>query len=77
MTIMILLTRIPVIGGQLGLLETAVSLYMVWYIFRAMRVYYSQSRWMTFAKYVFIGFAYISTARVVLAGTAFYSALTL
>jgi hypothetical protein len=77
MTIMILLTRIPVIGGQLGLLETAVSLYMVWYIFRAMRVYYNQSRWMTFGKYVVIGFAYISTSAVVLAGTAVFSALML
>ena len=77
MTIMILLTRIPVIGGQLDLLEAAVSLYMVWYIFRAMRVYYTQSRWMTFGKYVVIGFAYISTSAVVLAGTAIFSALTL
>ncbi len=77
MTIMILLARIPVVGGKLGLLETAVSLYMVWYIFRAMRVYYGQSRWMTFGKYVSIGFAYISTSAVVLAGTAILSALTL
>lgn len=77
MTIMVLMTRIPVIGGQLGLLETAVSLYMVWYIFRAMRVYYDQSRWMTFGKYVLIGFAYISTSAVVLAGTVIFSTLTL
>jgi hypothetical protein len=77
MAIMILLTRIPVIGGQLSLLETAVSLYMAWYIFRAMRVYYNQSRWMTFGKYVFIGFAYVSTSAVVLAGTAIFSTLTL
>jgi hypothetical protein len=77
MTIMILLTRIPIIGGQLGLLETAVSLYMVWYIFRAMRVYYNQSRWMTFGKYVVIGFAYMATSAVVLAGTAIFSTLTL
>ena len=33
--IMGVLTRIPVIGGHLGLLSFAVMLYVVWYIFRA------------------------------------------
>jgi len=42
-----------------------------------MRVYYEQSRWLTFGKYVAIGFAYISAAAIVLAATALYSALTL
>jgi hypothetical protein len=77
MTLMVLMTRIPVIGGQLGLLETAVSFYMVWYIFRAMRVYYGQSRWMTFGKYLMVGLAYIMTSAVVLTGTALFSTLTL
>ena len=43
---------IPVVGDQLGLLEFAVWFYMAWYLFRGMRIYYSQSRWMTFGKYV-------------------------
>jgi uncharacterized protein DUF3667 len=77
MMLMVLMTRIPVIGSQLGLLEAAVSFYVVWYIFRAMRVYYGQSRWMTFGKYVVIGFAYFMTSAVVLAGTVIFSTLML
>jgi len=68
---------IPVVGVHLGLLEFAAWLYMVWYIFRAMRVYYTQSRGLTFAKYVGIGLSYFSTSLVVLLLTAIYSALTL
>ena len=72
-----LLTRIPVVGGYLGLLEFAVWIYMIWYIFRAMRVYYTQSRALTFAKYVVLGVAYLSTSITVLMLTVIYSALTL
>ena len=72
-----LLTRIPVVGGYLGLLEFAVWIYMIWYIFRAMRVYYTQSRALTFAKYVVLGVAYLSTSITVLLLTVVYSALTL
>ena len=50
---------------------------MIWYIFRAMRVYYAQSRGLTFAKYVGIGLSYFSTSLLVLLLTAIYSALTL
>jgi hypothetical protein len=69
--------RIPVVGEHLGLLGTAIWIYVIYYIFRAMRVYYEQSRWLTFGKYVTIGFAYVSAAAIVLAATALYSALTL
>ena len=72
-----LLTRIPVVGGYLGLLEFAVWIYMIWYIFRAMRVYYTQSRALTFSKYVVLGVAYLSTSITVLMLTVIYSALTL
>ena len=68
---------IPVVGTHLGLLEFAAWLYMIWYIFRAMRVYYAQSRGLTFAKYVGIGLSYFSTSLLVLLLTAIYSALTL
>ena len=45
LTIVYLLQKIPVVGEHLGLLEFAVWLYIIWYIFRAMRnVYYAQSR---------------------------------
>jgi hypothetical protein len=42
-----------------------------------MRVYYEQSRALTFAKYFTIGFAYLTTSLTVLMLTAIYSALTL
>jgi hypothetical protein len=66
-----------VVGAHLGLLEFSVWLYMIWYLFRAMRVYYAQSRGLTFAKYLTVGFAYISTSLTVLMLTLIFSALTL
>jgi hypothetical protein len=76
-TIMVVSLKIPVVGQHLGLLATAIWLYVIYYIFRAMRVYYGQSRLRTFGKYLFIGFAYVGAAAIVLVGTALYSALTL
>jgi hypothetical protein len=71
------LTRIPVVGSHLGLLEFAAWLYIIWYIFRAMRVYYGQSRFLTIAKYFTMGFAYILTGFTVFLLTAIFTALTL
>jgi hypothetical protein len=68
---------IPVVGEHLGLLAAAIWIYTFYYIFRAMRVFYGQSRALTFGKYLFIGFAYFVAAGIVLAGTALYSAVTL
>lgn len=72
-----LLERIPVVGGHLTLLNAAIWIYIIWYIFRAMRNYYQQSRALTLAKYLTIGFAYLTTSISVLVLTAVYSALTL
>ena len=77
LAIMSLLSRIPVVGAHLNLLEFAMWLYMIWYIFRAMRVYYTQSRFLTFSKYLTLGLAYFSTSLMVLMLTLIYSALTL
>ncbi len=77
LTIVGLFKLIPVVGAHLGLLEFAAWLYMIWYIFRAMRVYYAQSRGLTFVKYLSIGLAYFSTSLLVLLLTAIFSALTL
>jgi hypothetical protein len=77
LAILNLLKLIPVVGEHLGLLEFAIWLYMIWYIFRAMRVYYGQSRALTSAKYVSIGLSYISTSLLVLLLTAIFSAMTL
>ena len=75
--IMGVLTRIPVIGEHLGLLEFAVSLYVVWYIFRAMRFYYGQGRSLTLVKYFAVGFGYLCAAFTVFLLTAIFTALTL
>jgi hypothetical protein len=72
-----LLDRIPGLNGHLGLLQFAVGIYIIWYVFRAMRIYYQQSRILTFAKYLTMGFAYIIMTFTVFVLTAVYSALTL
>jgi len=66
-----------VVGEHVGLLEAFIWLYIVWYIFRGMRIYYGQSRKLTFAKYVAVGLADISTSVTVLLLTAIFSALTM
>lgn len=75
--IMAVLMKLPLGGNVLGFLQAAIWLYVFWYIFRAMRVYYAQSRALTFAKYTLIGFTYVSTSVVVLTLTAIFTALTL
>jgi len=71
-----LLDRIPVVGTHLGLLNFLVWLYMFWYLFRAMRNVYQQSRGLTLAKYFAIGFSYILAGVTVLLLTTVYTALT-
>jgi len=71
------LGHVPYVGDHIGWVEFLVWVYVVWYIFRAMRVYYGQSRALTFAKYFTIGVAYLATSITVLLLTAVYSALTL
>ncbi len=77
MAILVMLARIPVVGDYVGLLATATWLYVIYYVFRAMRVFYGQSRTLTFSKYVVVGLAYATSAVIVLVGTALYTAITL
>ncbi len=72
-----LLEMIPFVGEHRALLETATWLYMIWYLYRAMRTVYGQGRMLTLAKYFTIGFAYISAGVLVLLLTALYSAITI
>ena len=72
-----LLEMIPFVGEHRALLETATWLYMIWYLYRAMRTVYGQGRILTLAKYFTIGFAYISAGVLVLLLTALYSAITI
>jgi hypothetical protein len=63
------------IGDYLWPLYVAGSLYMVWYIFRAMRNMYGQHGGLTFIKYLGLGFAYIVTAFFTLLLTLIFLAL--
>ena len=72
-----LLEMIPFLGEHRALLETAIWLYMIWYLYRSMRTVYGQGRMLTLAKYFTIGFAYISAGVLVLLLTALYSAITI
>ena len=77
LTILLLIQRIPHVADVIGVwLNWATFLYIVWYIYRAMRNVYRQGRALTIGKYVLIGFAYLTTSLVVFLLTALYSAMT-
>ena len=58
-------------------LRRALFLYIVWYMYRSVRVVYGQARWLTIAKLVLLSFFYLVSGAVMLALTSVYSALTL
>jgi hypothetical protein len=70
------LELIPVVGDHLGLLEFAVWIYIVWYLYRGMRNVYQQGRGITLTKYFAVGLFYFIAALTVLILTAMFSALT-
>jgi hypothetical protein len=76
LAILTLLKLIPIMGQRLGWVEGFVWLYMIWYLFRAMRNVYQQGRALTLAKYFALGLAYFSAGLTVLLLTVVYSALT-
>jgi hypothetical protein len=77
LALLTLIKMIPVVGDHVGALEAFVWLYLLWYLFRAMRNVYGQGRALTLAKYFAIGFSYVVAGVIVLLLTAFYSAMTL
>jgi hypothetical protein len=52
-----------------------IGLYSVWYVYRAMRVYYGQGRLLTFAKLCVVGFTYLIGFSLTLAATALLSVI--
>jgi hypothetical protein len=52
-------------------------LYVVWYVFRSMRVMYGQSRLRTFGKLAFMFLVYVLAGSLMLAATAIYAFATL
>jgi hypothetical protein len=65
---------LPFAAGKLG---PELFLYIVWYMYRSMRVVYGQARWLTIGKLVLLSFFYLVSGAVMLALTSVYSALTL
>jgi len=65
--------------GTIGspILGWIVFLWVVWYLFRAMRVYYGQGRGRTLVKYLFMGTVYLSVSIAMLVLTALVSVVTL
>jgi hypothetical protein len=77
LTLMILLDGLPWFGEWFGWVWTAFLLYMMWYLFRAMRNVYGQGRALTLAKYAVLGFTYIAAGFAMLLLTLLYSAFFL
>lgn len=59
-----------------GVLTLAAGVYAAWYIYKAMRVYYGQGRWLTLAKLALVTCAYLVFLSVTLVATLVVSALT-
>lgn len=51
------------------------TVYTLWYLYRAMRVYYGQGRWLTITKLMVVGMTYLVAIFVTLLMTLFVSAL--
>ena len=58
-----------------GWVIAIISLYGVWYVYRAMRVYYGQGRLLTFTKLFVVGFAYLIGFSLTLAVTGLVSVI--
>jgi hypothetical protein len=76
-SILLLVGRIPVVGDWIGWGWFVVPLYMLWYLYRAQRVVYGQSRGLTVTKYLFLLTTYMATALVMFLLTLIYTAMTL
>lgn len=64
-------------SGAIGLLGVALHIWLLWYIYRAMRVFYQQSRWHTLAKFTVMLLVYLIAASGTMLITALISAMTL
>jgi hypothetical protein len=71
-----LIARLPWLATPGGFLNFAGFVYTVWYAYRAMSVYYGQSRRLTLAKLAVVGLAYLVFMSITLAATLVVSAAT-
>jgi hypothetical protein len=75
-TLVMLVGMIPYVGDYAALLYWATFFYMAWYIYRAMRNVYGQSRGLTVVKYFTLGFVYLIAGFTVFVLTFVYSTIT-
>ena len=66
---------LPFLARSVPYLKFAGLLYFIWYIYRAMRVYYGQGRWLTLTKIGVIAFAYMIFLSITFFATAIIVAL--
>lgn len=59
-----------------GFVVPAAGIYAIWYVYRAMRIYYGQDRWFTVTKFLVVGFAYTAFLAITLVATLVISTLT-
>jgi len=76
LAIVMLIGMIPHVGDYAWPLYWATFFYMAWYIYRAMRNFYQQSRALTIVKYLALGYLYFVAGFSVFVLTAIYSAMT-
>jgi hypothetical protein len=60
-----------------GLLNTAVTFYIAWYVYRSVRVMYGQGRWLTLGKLMLLSLVYMVSGLLLALLTMGYSALTM
>jgi hypothetical protein len=68
-------TALPPLRPASGLLKFGACCYAAWYVYRAMRVYYGQGRWITATKFIVVGVMYMIFLSITLVATLVVSAL--
>jgi hypothetical protein len=66
---------LPALATVGGFAKAAGFFYALWYVYRALRNYYGQKRWLTLTKFMVVGFAYMVLLSITLVSTLIFSAL--
>jgi Protein of unknown function (DUF3667) len=77
LTVLMIATHFIVSDAWAGRLGTALSIYMIFYLYQSMRCVYGQGWAKTLLKFCALGFAYLVCAALMFALTTIYSAATL
>jgi hypothetical protein len=67
---------VPALRTTGGFLKFGACVYAAWYVYRAMRVYYGQRRWLTLTKFIVVGAMYTIFLSITLVATLLVSALS-